>query len=102
MNLFSLNILLGIALMFFGTLGITIGAHRLWAHQSYQASWIIRLGLMLAHTIAGVVRQFLFIINMIKFEELKKIFFIASGSNLRLGSAAQITPQILRHRPGSL
>ncbi|XP_046629802.1 acyl-CoA Delta-9 desaturase [Neodiprion virginianus] len=35
------------------TLGITLGAHRLWAHSSYAASWPLRLFLMLAHTLAG-------------------------------------------------
>ena len=36
-------------------LGITAGAHRLWAHEAYAASGAIKLLLMLGHTLAGVV-----------------------------------------------
>ncbi|KZC09841.1 Stearoyl-CoA desaturase 5, partial [Dufourea novaeangliae] len=39
-----------------GCLGVTAGAHRLWAHRSYEASGLLRLFLTLAHTLAGVVR----------------------------------------------
>lgn len=34
-------------------LGITGGVHRLWAHRSYKASLPVRLGLMLANSIAN-------------------------------------------------
>ncbi|XP_034174559.2 acyl-CoA Delta-9 desaturase [Osmia lignaria lignaria] len=37
-----------------GSLGVTVGAHRLWAHKSFTASGALRLFLMLAHTLAGV------------------------------------------------
>ncbi|XP_076765827.1 acyl-CoA Delta-9 desaturase [Xylocopa sonorina] len=37
-----------------GYLGVTAGAHRLWAHRTYEASWSLRLLLMLAHTLTGV------------------------------------------------
>ncbi|OAD56188.1 Acyl-CoA desaturase 1 [Eufriesea mexicana] len=37
-----------------GCLGVTAGAHRLWAHRSYEAEGKLRLFLMLAHTLAGV------------------------------------------------
>ncbi|XP_076643233.1 acyl-CoA Delta-9 desaturase [Halictus rubicundus] len=37
-----------------GCLGVTVGAHRLWAHRSFGASGSLRLFLMLAHTLAGV------------------------------------------------
>ncbi|XP_015589808.1 acyl-CoA Delta(11) desaturase [Cephus cinctus] len=43
-----------IFIVFLAGLGLTLGAHRLWAHQSYQASFIVRLFLVLAHTVAGV------------------------------------------------
>lgn len=33
-------------------LGITAGAHRLWAHRSYKAKWPLRLILMIFNTIA--------------------------------------------------
>lgn len=36
----------------YGGLGITAGAHRLWAHKSYKAKWPLRFFLMLCNTIA--------------------------------------------------
>lgn len=36
-----------------GTLGITAGAHRLWSHESYGASTILRILLMVANSIAN-------------------------------------------------
>jgi hypothetical protein len=35
-----------------GILGITAGAHRLWSHRAYKATWQLRLVLMLLHTLA--------------------------------------------------
>ncbi|XP_020286514.1 acyl-CoA Delta(11) desaturase-like [Pseudomyrmex gracilis] len=35
-------------------IGLTIGAHRYYAHQSFAASWQFRLFVFIAHTIAGV------------------------------------------------
>ncbi|XP_076238936.1 acyl-CoA Delta-9 desaturase-like [Calliopsis andreniformis] len=37
-----------------GSLGVTVGAHRLWAHRAFVALGPLRLFLMLAHTLAGV------------------------------------------------
>jgi len=37
----------------FGGVGITGGAHRLWAHRSYSAHWIVRSILMLANSTAS-------------------------------------------------
>jgi len=34
----------------FSGFGITVGAHRLWAHRSYQASWPVRFFLMLVNS----------------------------------------------------
>jgi stearoyl-CoA desaturase (delta-9 desaturase) len=34
-------------------LGITAGAHRLWAHRSYTATWPLRLALMLMNSMAN-------------------------------------------------
>ncbi|XP_044761000.1 acyl-CoA Delta-12 desaturase [Coccinella septempunctata] len=42
-----------IFLCLFGNLGLTAGAHRLWAHQSYKASIKLKLFLALCHTLAG-------------------------------------------------
>lgn len=33
-------------------LGITAGAHRLWAHRAYKAKWPLRLILMIFNTVA--------------------------------------------------
>lgn len=33
-------------------LGITAGAHRLWAHKSYSAKWPLKLMLMMFNTLA--------------------------------------------------
>lgn len=41
------------------TLGMTTGAHRLWAHRSYKASTGLRITLMIFQTLAGVVSIFL-------------------------------------------
>lgn len=35
-----------------GGMGITAGAHRLWAHKSYKATWQLRLILMFFNLIA--------------------------------------------------
>ncbi|XP_025988405.2 uncharacterized protein LOC105200011 [Solenopsis invicta] len=37
---------------FAGGFGITVGAHRLWAHRSYKAKWPMRLILMIFNTVA--------------------------------------------------
>lgn len=37
-------------------LGITAGAHRLWAHKSYKAKWPLRLILVAFNTLAFQVR----------------------------------------------
>lgn len=43
-----------ISITIMGCLGVTVGAHRLWAHRAFEASTSLRLFLMLAHTLAGV------------------------------------------------
>ncbi|KAK0164231.1 hypothetical protein PV328_002882 [Microctonus aethiopoides] len=48
------TIIYAIMIMLFGSLGLTIGAHRLWAHRTYDAEWYIKLMLMFAHTLTGV------------------------------------------------
>ena len=40
-------------LYFWSALGITGGAHRLWAHRSYKAHWTIRTFLMLMYSISN-------------------------------------------------
>lgn len=46
------TILLALFLHFWSALGITAGAHRLWAHKAYKAKWPLRFFLMLGQTIA--------------------------------------------------
>lgn len=36
----------------FQIFGITAGVHRLWSHKSYEATWQLRLILMIANTVA--------------------------------------------------
>jgi len=38
---------------FYGGAGITIGAHRLWAHRSFKATWTYRLLLMIGNCMAA-------------------------------------------------
>ncbi|KAK1121767.1 hypothetical protein K0M31_010078 [Melipona bicolor] len=42
----------GIFLCLLGELGVTAGAHRLWAHRTYKAKWPMRFILMIMQTIA--------------------------------------------------
>ena len=40
-------------LSFWSGIGVTGGAHRLWAHRSYKAHWIVRTFLMLMFSVAN-------------------------------------------------
>lgn len=40
-----------------GGLGITAGAHRLWAHRAYKAKWPLKLILIIFNTLAFQVRN---------------------------------------------
>jgi stearoyl-CoA desaturase (delta-9 desaturase) len=40
-------------------LGVTAGTHRLWSHRTYKAKWPLRVILMLLHTMAFQVCDFL-------------------------------------------
>uniref|UniRef100_A0A182PAC8 Fatty acid desaturase domain-containing protein n=1 Tax=Anopheles epiroticus TaxID=199890 RepID=A0A182PAC8_9DIPT len=44
-------------LTLFGILGVTAGAHRLWAHRTYEATPLLRFTLMIFQTLAGQVRK---------------------------------------------
>lgn len=39
-----------------GIYGTTVGAHRLWTHQSFKANGFLRFWLMVSQTMAGQVR----------------------------------------------
>lgn len=44
------------------SIGLTAGAHRLYAHQAFVATWQLRFFIMLSHTLAGVgsIQDFVF------------------------------------------
>lgn len=42
----------GVLVAAFAAVGVTAGAHRLWAHRSYKAKWPMRIILMLLQTTA--------------------------------------------------
>jgi fatty-acid desaturase len=46
----------GILVASFAAIGVTGGAHRLWAHRAYKAKWPMRVILMLLQTTAFQVR----------------------------------------------
>lgn len=47
------TILWTVMLVVFSGIGVTMGAHRLWAHKSYKSINPVRIVLMLAHTLVG-------------------------------------------------
>lgn len=47
----------GLLLVLMNSLGNTIGAHRLWAHRSYTASWPLRLVLATLQTMSLTVNS---------------------------------------------
>ena len=42
-----------VLLFFWGGIGVTVGAHRLWTHRSYKATWPLRLYLMVMNCFAA-------------------------------------------------
>lgn len=63
-NAYLTTVIFTALLSFIGIIGVTCGAHRLWAHQTYEANTFLRLFLMLCQTMAGQVNIQL---NNIKF-----------------------------------
>lgn len=55
-----LFILSGVIVAAFAAVGVTAGAHRLWAHQAYKAKWPMRIILMLLQTTAFQVSLLLY------------------------------------------
>ena len=49
------SLLAATILTFLGVIGVTCGAHRLWAHNTYTASTGLRVFLMMCQTMAGQV-----------------------------------------------
>lgn len=54
-NAYLTTVIFTALLSFIGIIGVTCGAHRLWAHRTYQADTMLKLFLMLCQTMAGQV-----------------------------------------------
>lgn len=54
-NAYLTTVIFTALLSFIGIIGVTCGAHRLWAHRTYEANTLLRLFLMLCQTMAGQV-----------------------------------------------
>lgn len=50
------TVLFAVVLSIFASIGVTAGAHRLWAHRAYKARLPLRILLALLQTAAGQVR----------------------------------------------
>lgn len=62
-NTYLTTIVFSLFLSLIGILGVTTGAHRLWAHRSYTANPMLRTILMLCQTMAGQVGHYLIAYN---------------------------------------
>lgn len=113
-SLISPVFLSAIVLTLMGIYGTTVGAHRLWAHQTFKASKFLRFWLMIFQTMAGQVkaeekfrviqwrnanrelelwhREFNYIKLFTSFKKWQKYFIHVSGFNLRLGSNSPAAP----------
>lgn len=58
-NTYFTTMVFTLILSLVGILGMTTGAHRLWAHRSYTASPLLRAILMLCQTMAGMVISYI-------------------------------------------
>lgn len=68
-NAYLTTVIFTVFLSFIGIIGVTCGAHRLWAHQTYEANTFLRLFLMLCQTMAGqVIIKRLYFFSSTKFE----------------------------------
>lgn len=57
-NTYLTTVIFTTLLTLMGIVGVTCGAHRLWAHQTYKANAFLRVFLMLCQTMAGQVSLF--------------------------------------------
>lgn len=55
-NTYFTTVIFTTFLTFIGIIGMTCGAHRLWAHRTYTANTFLRIMLMLCQTMAGQVK----------------------------------------------
>lgn len=56
-NAYLTTVIFTAFLSFIGIIGVTCGAHRLWAHQTYKANTYLKLFLMICQTMAGQVNK---------------------------------------------
>ena len=67
-------------LYIYGGFGITGGAHRLWAHRSYKASWPLRLFLALGQTLAVQVSSSPLLIGL---DLIRSQFYLIHSKSLK-------------------
>lgn len=60
-NAYLTTVIFTAFLTFIGVIGVTCGAHRLWAHQTYKANVYLKFFLMICQTMAGQVSAIHFI-----------------------------------------
>lgn len=64
-NTYLTTVIFTTLLTLMGIVGVTCGAHRLWAHQTFKANTFLRIILMLCQTMAGQVCKFRLFIDFI-------------------------------------
>lgn len=84
-----------VCLIHVSVLGLTAGAHRLWAHASFRANTALRGFLVFAQTLMCQVR--VIIISKCFFFALIQSRFFLLGIVVRLGIRTQIAPWAFRH-----
>lgn len=62
----------GLTIAFFAAVGVTGGAHRLWAHRSYKAKWPMRVILMIFQTMAFQVNFSVILLNKFIYMRVEK------------------------------
>lgn len=88
-NTYLTTVIFTILLIWMGIVGVTCGAHRLWAHQTYKANTFLRIVLMLCQTMAG---QVCISILLVRHIELRKSFiksFVAFNTMISLFNSIQ-------------
>lgn len=63
-NAYLTTVIFTAFLSLIGVIGVTCGAHRLWAHHTYQANAYLKFFLMICQTMAGQVSRILAILSL--------------------------------------
>lgn len=69
-NAYLTTVIFTAFLSFIGIIGVTCGAHRLWAHQTYKANTFLKLFLMLCQTMAGQVCRIWFYLFVVRKDQV--------------------------------